>query len=300
MTDSLRPDTWDGFVGQTALKERLSIHIESAIYRQTRLDHILLDGPPGCGKTTVASIVANEVGSDFESLKCPIEQKVLSRTLRRFRGVLFLDEIHLLTTKVQNDLLMVLADGYLALPSGQRVYTDDLVCIIGATTEREKLLKPLYDRFEIKPTFDEYSDEEMQEITLNMAALTHLKMDPDAAQVLGRAAGGIPRNARSLVITMRDMMFTTADISAADVLKACRVTETGLTDDHQRYLLTLEAIGGVAGLEPLSNHLRLNKAVLMDLERLLVKQELLTYSKAGREMTSEGYAEVKRLLQSRT
>lgn len=288
--DFLRPGQWDEYVGQAALKERLSIHIESAIARVARLEHILLIGPPGCGKTSLARVVANAVGSHFLSLKCPIQQRLLIQTVRSFRGVLFLDEIHLMPKAQQHDLLLLIEDGYLQLPSGQRIETDNWLSVIGATTEPKELIAPLLERFPVQPPFDEYTEEDMATIVIQMGKRSGITLPEDMALELGRAAGGVPRAAGSLVIMTRDLAIRLKELpTVTQVLDASRVTSNGLSENHLRYLRVLADMGGVAGLEPLGNHLRLPKAILMNLERLLVKQNLIIYTKQGRELTSAGY-----------
>jgi Holliday junction DNA helicase RuvB len=291
--DPLRPSCWEDYVGQEALKERLLIHIESAITRVARLDHILLIGPPGCGKTSLARVVAETAGSHFMSLKCPVEQKVLTQTVRTFRGVLFLDEIHLMPKGQQHDLLLLIEDGYLQLPSGQKIDTDNLLTVISATTEPDKIIAPLLERYPVQPSFDEYTDEEMATIVRQMGLRGCIEIPDDMALALGRAAGGTPRAAGSLVVMTRDLSIRMGTMPTVEqVLDSCRISSTGLTENHMRYLKVLADMGGVAGIEPIANHLRLPKSILMNLERLMVKQTLITYTKQGRELTSAGYAVV--------
>ena len=293
VTDGLRPVEWDDYIGQATMKERLSIHINSALLRDAALDHILLTGPPGCGKTTMAQIIANSYGVEFTSFIMPIKEKVLVAYLRLTeQGVILLDEIHRLSTKQQESYLSLLEDGYLQLDNGDRVESGDIT-IIGATTEPEKVIAPLYDRFAIKPPFDEYSDEEMQSIVLRMAEAVETEMTDEAAHVLGRASGGIPRNAKSLVFMARDLATMGYGLDVAEVLQKCRVDEDGFSEDHRRYCQVLAETGGISGLEILSAHLRLPKPTLIELERLLLKREVLQYTKSGRELIGRGWSVAK-------
>lgn len=290
--NGIRPETWDDYVGQEAMKDRLAVHISSALIREETLDHILLTGPPGCGKTSLASIIATEFGEPFTSFLMPIKEKALLLFLRQRHGVVLFDEIHRLSVKQQEALLPLVEDGYYQLDNGDRVYADNLT-IIGATTEPEKIIPPLFDRFPIKPPFDDYTADEMRDIVHRMAYASGIELDDMQAAVLGSAAGGVPRNAKSLVFMARDLYHDTGEIDIAQVLSQSRVDENGLTEDHRRYCQVLAQSGGVAGLEILSAHLRLPKAVLVELERLLVKLEMVQYSKQGRELVNGGWTVAK-------
>ena len=190
--NGIRPETWDDYVGQEAMKDRLAVHISSALIREETLDHILLTGPPGCGKTSLASIIATEFGEPFTSFLMPIKEKALLLFLRQRHGVVLFDEIHRLSVKQQEALLPLVEDGYYQLDNGDRVYADNLT-IIGATTEPEKIIPPLFDRFPIKPPFDDYTADEMRDIVHRMAYASGIELDDMQAAVLGSAAGGVPR-----------------------------------------------------------------------------------------------------------
>lgn len=281
----IRPTTWADYVGQQNMRSQLDIHTGSALARGERLDHVLLIGPPGCGKTTVSRVIATAMGVDFDEYVMPIQFPVLENLVRSFTGVLLLDEIHRAKAYLQESLLTLLEDGYLQLPSGERIYTEDRITVIGATTEPEKVIAPLYDRFPIQPAFDDYTDEEMGEIVMRMAKVLGARVDPSTATALGRAAGGTPRKAKGIVSMLRDMQQKSLDDSVGSVLRACRLTDDGLTVNHLRYLDTLNRVGGTAGIDLLANHLRLPKETILDLERLLVRQGRITYGKRGRSLT---------------
>lgn len=293
MDDGLRPD-WDHFIGQEALKLRLNTHIEAANESGRALNHLLLAGPPGFGKTSLAQIIAARLHNEpMVSLKMPIKPASFIEIMKRFEpGILFLDEIHLLPKAHQDDLLLTLLDEeqYISLPNGRRLYID-WITVIAATTEPEKLTAPLLDRFPLRPAFAAYSDDELGLIVTGMAKKVGVRLRPEDAIALGKAAGGTPRNCRSFVFAARDLRSVTGKTpSAAQILSLCEVEPDGLTKPHMDYLRCLDRTGGKSGVDRLAKHLRLHPSVLLDLERLLVSLELITYGEKGREMLSAGYA----------
>ena len=288
-----RPKEWDSYIGQTNLKNHLNIAIQSAIHRQSVLDHVLLMGPPGCGKTTLSEIIANKMYAEFLSFVMPIKPNLLQQLVSSFQGVVLFDEIHRMSPKQQEELLPLIEDNYLQLSNGGRIYNENLT-IIGATTERDKIIKPLWDRFVIKPKFDDYTPEDLTEIILGMAQASIPRvMDREDAMILAQASGGVPRVARTFVAMTRDLCASTGWLhmpSADAVLEACRVTREGLHEDHIDYLKVLRNNGGSSGLDQIANHLNYPKGVVIDLEKLLIRLDMITFTKSGRELKPAAYS----------
>lgn len=286
---ALRPTERSEFVGQTALMDRLEIHMAAAIELMEPMPHVLLTGPPGFGKTTLAGIIATTLGEPFEALTMPMKPKAFYEFLYRFDGgIVLLDELHRAPRAQQEDFLTLLEDGYVSTPNGERI-APPWITVVAATTEPEKIIPPIYDRFPCRPTFAPYAPDEVTAIVQGMAIKLDLDIDDELASALGRAAAGTPRNARQLILATRAWIAATGETpSAADVLSLCQVDPDGLTQTHLDYLGCLDRVGGSAGLRTLSTHLRLHDAVLRDLERLLVERRLVTYGDTGRQLTAHG------------
>lgn len=292
--DILRPTSWDEYIGQERLKTELQIRIDSAIHDDRPMDHTLLCAPPGAGKTSLAEMVADRLGEPFEVITMPAG-KHLFRMVSEFAGVLLLDEIHRASVAEQELLLNLLEFGYLQDTSGRRIQANWLT-VIGATTERQKLIQPLIDRFPIRPDYDEYTTDEMTRIVLGMAVKADVDIPEDVAEAFGKAATGTPRKAGQFVLGYRDLwnaMKGQREPTVEEVFHLCRTETDGLTGRHMKYLETLNILGGTKGLPVLCALLKESPSELMELETLLVKQGLLTYSERGRELTQAGMARVR-------
>lgn len=288
-TDELRAADFSEFVGQSEMTDRLHTLIGAALAERRPLEHVFLAGPAGFGKTTLATILAQELGEELNCYNMPLEEKALERILRRHSGVLLLDELHAATKRQQEMLLPLLEFGYIETKAGKKVESGWLT-IIGCTTAPEKIIAPLEDRFLIRPVFAEYSDEEMGRIVLGMATKGGVGLSPADAEILGHATGGVPRRARALVLAGRALAIQHGrEATAAEIMDFCQVDAMGLEPLHQAYLGVLHSLGGTAGLDRIANVMRRSPSTLMELERLLFKLELITYGERGRELTNTGY-----------
>lgn len=294
--EQVRAQTWDDYVGQKRLKARLMIHIKAALVENRELDHILLVAAPGEGKTTLARLIADQLGDPFHVKQMPMKEKDFIWFCMDNRGVVLLDEIHAASPAFQL-MLLGIQEGVLQTSDGKEVDVRHLT-FIGATTNPEKLSKPLWDRFLIKPEWDPYTDEDMHEIVAGMATRAGVDLSDEIARGLCRAAGGTPRIAGALVAAARSLQAIGEPVTVESILDLAEMDADGLSSRHLKYLQALSALGDTAGLSPICSLLQLPQSIVEDLERLLILRGMIRKDLSGRHMTDAARAKVPRQSQT--
>lgn len=294
--EPLRPETWSGYVGQQRMKDRLRIHIDAALKDGRSLNHILLAGAPGYGKTTLGHLIADELCLDIEVINMPIKPRAFLGLIRSWDGgVLVLDEIHRGTKAQQEDLMPLLYEGYMQLSNGRRIHAPEMLTIIGCTTEPDKVIAPLRERFPIRPRFVDYNDEQMGMIVQGMAAKVGVGFSQPDMVRLGKACGGTPRTSEMLMYAARDLKSKyETDPTVEAVLHMCDIDDDGLTADHIAYLDIVNDCGGFGvGLTTITTLMRLPDATIREIERLLLKRAFISLEKTGRELAPNGHRKIK-------
>ena len=304
---ALRPKSLDEFIGQEAARGNLRVFIEAARRRGEALDHVLFFGPPGLGKTTLAQIVAKEMGVGFRATSGPVIAKSgdLAALLTNLDegDVLFVDEIHRLNPAVEEVLYPAMEDRALDLmigegPSARSVRIDlPPFTLVGATTRQGLLTTPLRDRFGIPVRLQFYTVDELELVVRRAARLLDLAITPDGAMEIARRSRGTPRIAGRLLRRVRDFAHVAGvaavDAKAADAaLRRLEVDELGLDLMDRRYLMMIADIyrGGPVGVETLAAGLSEARDTIEEvIEPYLIQLGLIARTARGRCLNGPGW-----------
>ncbi len=313
---TLRPRLIDDFVGQEKLKENLKIFVEAARGRNEALDHVLFYGPPGLGKTTMANIIANELGSQIKATSGPVIDKAgdLAAILTNleYKDVFFIDEIHRLSSAIEEILYPAMEDYHIDIMIGQGPSARSVkleipkFTLIGATTRAGLLTSPLRDRFGVILRFDFYTPDEIRTIVTRSASILSIEITPDGASEIAGRSRGTPRVANRLLRRVRDY----AEVKAGGVitrevaskaLTMLEIDEKGFDKMDRRILATIidKFGGGPVGIEAIASALNEERDAIEDLyEPYLIQEGYLNRTPRGRIATAAAYAHIGRPFKS--
>ena len=304
---TLRPSTLDEFIGQSEIKEKLQIYVAAAKGRGETLDHVLLQGPPGLGKTTLAQIIAAEMGVNIRISSGPAIEKAgdLAAIMTNLRpgDLFFIDEIHRLRRNVEEILYPAMEDGKIDIILGEGPNAQSLridlppFTLVGATTRAGLISAPMRDRFEVSFRVSFYTIDELQQIIIRSGRLLGIEVSEDGARELGKRARGTPRIANRLLRRTRDYAEVKGEGKidlgiARRSLEMLRIDELGL-DDLDRAVL--DAIvnrfaGGPVGLDTLAASLSEEKDTITDIvEPFLLQEGFIQRTPQGRIATDRAY-----------
>jgi len=314
---SLRPEKLSDYVGQTEVVEALKIAIAAAIQRQEPIDHILLHGPPGLGKTTLAHIIANEMGGNLTATSGPALEKggdlIGILTHLEEGDILFVDEIHRIPKTVEEFLYSAMEDFAVDFVFDKGMYARshkyrlNRFTLVGATTRVGLLSAPLRDRFGIFRDLDFYSENELVKIIRRSAALLEVEIDDEGATELSKRARGTPRIVNRLLKRVRDYTQVRADgvvnkKTVTEALSLEGVDKKGLTNLDRRYLNTVIEFykGGPVGIEAIAATLQEETDTLVDVvEPYLLKIGMVTRTSSGRRASETAYRHLGYSIQKR-
>lgn len=304
---ALRPKSLDEFVGQAAAKDNLRVFIESARQRREAMDHVLFFGPPGLGKTTLAQIVAKELGVGFRATSGPVIAKAgdLAALLTNLEegDVLFIDEIHRLNPQVEEVLYPAMEDRALDLiigegPSARSVRIDlPPFTLVGATTRQGLLTTPLRDRFGIPVRLNFYTEAELERVVTRGAGLLGIGIEPGGAREIARRSRGTPRIAGRLLRRVRDFAHVEGhaaitQVQADSALTRLEVDNLGLDAMDRRYLTMIAELyqGGPVGVETLAAGLSEPRDTIEDVvEPYLIQLGLIARTARGRCLNARAW-----------
>ena len=303
---SIRPSTIDDFVGQEAVVGNLNIWIQGALNRSESLDHVILSGPPGLGKTTLAHIIAHELDCQLRSTSGPALAKpkdlVGILTNLQHGDILFIDEIHRLDSRVEEYLYTAMEDYEISIVIDPGPHSRSVTLplkrftLVGATTREGLLTPPLRSRFQIAERLDYYPAEELEEVVLNSAQKMGVKIEKKAARIMAECARGTPRVANRYLRRIRDVAHSRNEAvideqMARTGLNMLGVDDNGLCEMDRRILRAVaEKAGSAIGLKTLAVIVGEQEETIEEVyEPFLIRKGLLEKTSRGRILTTRGF-----------